>query len=343
MKTYRGVLITIGAICVLILSAIAVVKYWPANLSGGVAADLANSTSSAALENLSVTGSLTQASSSLPLSQKIVFSYKEGNNTFIYETDGQKRRALFTDKDEKEKVIAVSNLSVTKKVILALTSDSPSDQVGDISLISTDGLGKITPLISDFAYNKSPLPKLSQDGNQIAYVRSNENSILYTMDTAGSNKRQIAASVNPINSLAWSPDSHFITYTANDAAGENGEITLIGLKSASAPVVLYRTTKQPIDHLAWGNAVLYFTKTIEEKKQSVQSLSLDGKRKIQDVVAADSQKDKLSASPNGSYLAYRDIDPTQSSAASAQIKVFLPFANQTHKLEKAMEIIGWTP
>lgn len=163
--------------------------------------------------------------------KKLIYAIKDKNFVDIYSYDFKlaKSSKIFTDRDEKEKIRSLTNLTATGKV-LALIAPPDEEFIGDLYLLDTDGSGQKTKLWDNFA---SPQPAIiSPDGQKIAYLLfSNSESDfgfkLIIADLGGSNKKQLMSDSANLLLYCWSPDSKKVIYSK----GQNLEVYSLDINS----------------------------------------------------------------------------------------------------------------
>ncbi len=230
------------------------------------------------IEPSNITPSVTPPATSI-FSQKLIYWVKAGEVNNIYAYDGTKKQHLFTDSNEKQKILSFSNISAANPILLALTSSSRTDSIGNLYQISMDGKGTMTLIANDFATNEPPLPIISPNSLKIAYVifsnaEADYGYSLYTMSLDGTNKRKIAGETESITSLAWSPDSQAIVYV-KESQDNKTEIKRVNLTSQNTIIKLYGST-QPIVNMTWPNSdMVEFSVKVQSEDFSIYSLKPD--------------------------------------------------------------------
>ena len=274
-------------------------------------------------------------------SQKLIYWVKTGQINNIYAYDGAKKQLLFTDGNEKQKVLTFSNLSSSNPSLLALTSTSQLVSIGNLYRISMNGQGNMVQIAKDFATIEPPLPIISPNNLKIAYVIFSNAEIdygysLYTMSTDGTNKRKIASEPDGIFSPVWSPDSQAIVYIKG-VQGNGSFIKRVNLSSQKSATSLYETS-QPIINLVWLSAnQLAFSTQSKAKNQiyTVYSININKGSKPQ---ILDSQI------PAIEFLLSNKQDIIYLSANHDVFKYnILNKQTEQIKLENVQKLLGWLP
>lgn len=273
-------------------------------------------------------------------SQRLLYWEKNDNTNNIYAYDGEKKHLLFTDSNEKQKILSFSNFSQGQTSLLALTSTNKNDTLANLYLISLDGKGQMTEIAKDFSTNEPPLPVISPDNQKIAYVNfSNAEAdygySLYTMNIDGTNKRKITTEAQEISLLLWHQNSQSIIYLNN-----NNVIKQVQLNNQKT-TTLYKypdNTSIIISNFIWGaeNELILSHGLKSNPAYSLGQLNINTKSFINKSYP-EIPTDNYILSPNKQDLIYLSANHTLTSYNLLSKK------NQDINLTQVEQIIGWLP
>lgn len=199
--------------------------------------------------------------------QKLVFVVEENNYKEIREVrlpaitnenSAKEIKKLFTDSDEQEKLIKISNLAELSGEVLAITSPEPKAYAGTLVAIDLKSAQK-TILQRNFAVPESL--SITNDGKKIAFtkfsnIEENYGYSLLASERGGSNVRELKRSSSPIRLPCWSEESSKVAFL--ETSGTKSEITVVDVQTAESAVVADFEGKI-IDWLSWSADGLVYT------------------------------------------------------------------------------------
>lgn len=164
------------------------------------------------------------------------------------------RKTLYTDADENVKIRQVGNLTSDGREALVLMSPPGDEFGGSLYTVATDGSGRKTLLIDQFA---SPWPPVfSPDGTKIAYIffsnaEAEAGFYLVIANRDGTNKRELVREAVAITQPVFSPDGSEIAYFRSGTEAGRGSIMTVGTTGGTSRQILAYADRVPYD-LAWA-------------------------------------------------------------------------------------------
>lgn len=155
--------------------------------------------------------------SSSPATETILIVTEERGITQLIRIDpaAGSRQIVFTDSDESLKIKQVGTTNAKGDEVLVVMGPTDREFGGSLWVIATDGSGKKTQLLEEFA---SPWPPaLSPDGKKIAYVffsnAENESGFsLIVANRDGTNKRELVRETQSITQPIFNVNGTIIAY-----------------------------------------------------------------------------------------------------------------------------------
>lgn len=258
---------------------------------------------------------------------------------------GQKKK-LFTDADETEKIIKLSNLAPLSREVLAITSADKGASSGKLEVINLDNAKKeiLQPsFVASFSIN------VSADGKDIAYIKfsnveENYGYTLYSQKRTGFNLRELVRSSSEIRLPAWNKDSTKIAFVKID--GTKSELEVVSREGGEASSIVSFSDKI-VDWLSWDksdNIILSLRKIGESGKSEIISVSSQGKN-LQKITETDGGMANFVYLSKDSWLGY--LIGQYQDKISENLAGQIYFQNLQTKekipLQKGNQVLGWLP
>lgn len=228
-----------------------------------------------------------------------------GSNHNILKLDlgSNDRKVVYTDNNDKLKLIAALGMDADNKIIALLGTDLGSFN-GELVTISTDGKGTITNLIKNFG--SSIKPSIFQDYILTGDYQNNEPAgyNIYVQKLDGSNKRQIGGGISSlIDPILVSSDS--FSYLTLDNKSKYNLITINNSKISSTI-----TLEGKILQHVLGTGYNLITSTNEDKNNLTYTIS----KLVKDVPSKlfDSEKSISNLVIKSSNIYYTENNNTKS-------------------------------
>lgn len=279
---------------------------------------------------------------------------EEKSDNLVYADFGQNReiwmansslekKKLFTDADETEKIIKLSNLATLSREVLAVTSTDKTALSGKLVAINLDN-AKVEVLQPSFA--SSSEISLSPLGKDICYVKfSNvEESYgytLYSQKRVGFNIRELVRSDSEILLPTWDETGTKIAFIK--ISGVNSELMVIDKVSRETSSIA-NFNSQVVDWLSWNKSdkmVLGLRKVGVNSGSVIVVINPQSKKEqkiteVQGGVARDIYLD------NNSWLGFIVVSTAEEANDSAGQIYFQNLKNETKiPLKKGNQILGW--
>lgn len=170
----------------------------------------------------------------------------------------QKKRIVFTDKDETLKVKGLRTATADGREVLTLMAKKDEARGSVLALVPTDGSGKIRTLLENFGSSEIPIP--SPDGKAIAYIvfsnaESDYGYSLFVMNNDGSNKRRILRSETMLQYPAFNSEGTKIAYITESANGTT--IHMIEVDGKTEARTLADFPNETVYDLFWGEDLVF--------------------------------------------------------------------------------------
>ncbi len=255
-------------------------------------------------------------------------------------------RKIFTDADEREKLVKISNVAAKAGEVLAITNRDTGASNGKLISIEL-ATGSKTALQDNFASPRSW--SLSGDGGKLAYVlfsnvEENYGYTLYSESVTGQERTKLFNSASEIKSPAWSPDQTKIAIAATE--GTTGQLKLVDLATKSASD-LKSFPNQIIDGVTWlsREKIAFSLRDIGADKGKIKVVDVTEKNLIQITDYTGGQISFIAASADENFLSFlvAQYGENFNDKTSGQILI----ENLTDQSEKAVgkgnQILGWLP
>lgn len=251
---------------------------------------------------------------------------------------------IFTDRDEDEKIKAISGL-VDKKSLVQ--SSRPEDEfISNIYLISLDGSGKKEKKFAGFSSPQAPI--LSPDGKRVAYIifsnaESDFGFKLLVSDLDGKNKQELSNDQTNLILYSWSPSGKLLSF----GKGQDNDIFQINLDNNQQEKILsssgeqiysavftqrqnqYLVSKGPKGNNLFNQSEIYLYENGKFKQ-----ITSDKVYNYSIFVIADDQYLFI----NKDY----DINDQESNSQPGKIMLFNLKSNSLQEINTASQIIGWS-
>lgn len=285
--------------------------------------------------------------SSIETSGKIVFVIGE-NAKEIWEarlpTPEKELKKLFTDADEAEKLVKISNLATISREVFVIGSRESQPFSGKLMAINLDN-AKETILKESFAIPTAW--NLSLDGKKIAYVRfsnleENYGYTLYYQDREGENTRELAKSQSEIKAISWSPEGAKISYVTT--SGTDSKVNIVDLNTLENREIKNFDNKV-IDWLSWSDkGIVLSVRRIESTSSGeIEIMDSQGKNLQQ---MTDFQGGRANfVYLSGDVLTYliAQYKEATNDLTTGQIYIHNLSNSQKIPIRKGFQILGWLP
>lgn len=229
------------------------------------------------------------ANSSKKTSGNLVYTIFSNDKEIWMANSSLEKKKLFTDADETEKIIKLSNLATLSREVLAVTSTDENATSGKLVAINLDNAKKET-LQSSFAVSSAL--SVSADGKDICYIKfsnveENYGYTLYSQKRTGFNIRELARSDKEIRLPAWDKTGLKIAFIK--ISGVNSEL-MVSDKENSKTSTIANFDSQVVDWLSWGESdkiILSLRKIGQNSSSEIISIDPETK-KDQKLITTDS-------------------------------------------------------
>jgi len=191
-----------------------------------------------------------------------------GSDALVYVTTGnvreiwlwqEKPRKIFTDSDEAEKIVKLSNLTAGSREVLVIVNKNPAANSGKLVVINLE-TGQKTTLLDEFSVPISW--SVSPDGSKIALVKfSNiEEEYGYTLYLAtreGKIEKKLFNSSSEIKSPSWNQLANQIAFTSTE--GLESRLQVVDLSSNEISLIK-SFSKETIDSLSFQDRKIIFSR-----------------------------------------------------------------------------------
>lgn len=253
-------------------------------------------------------------------------------------------RKVFTDADEREKMLMISNVSQNTGDVLAITNQDTKAKTGKLIGIHLAN-GSKTVLQTSFGVPRSW--SISPDGEKFAYVlfsnvEENYGYTLYTESKTGERRTKLFNSSEEIKSPVWSPDGTKIALATTE--GTTGQIKTINVGSKDA-ATLQGFENQVVDGVDWlsPEEIVFSLRDINGDKGKIETVSLLDKNVSSITDFNGGQVSFLAASADGKFLGYLVAQYGENFQDTTSGQIFIEnLADKTQKaITKGNLILGW--
>lgn len=262
----------------------------------------------------------------------------------IWRTNSQKEsKKLFTDADEPEKIVKLSNMASSTGEVLGIVAADPHSFTGKLVVIN---LETAKQRVLQGSFTVPTVWNLSSDGKKLCFTRfsnleENYGYTLYSEDVSGGSIRELARSESEIPTLAWNEFGTKIAFVKT--SGTKTEINLVDINSAKTKVIVSFEGKI-IDWLSWskGDKLIFSLRKVgEENSGEIEIINSEGRNleKIIDFEGGKAQFIYL----DDSWLGYLVAQYKEKINDTTAGQIYLYNLNKTQKIavQKGAQILGW--
>lgn len=277
-----------------------------------------------------------------------------GTDALVYATTGnvreiwlwqEKSRKVFTDSDEAEKILKLSNLAPRSREVMAIVNKNPAATSGKLVVINVEN-GQNTTLLDEFSV---PIYwSISPDGAKIALVKfSNiEEEYGYTLYLAGREgkiEKKLFNSSSEIKSPSWNQAASKIAFTSF----KDLESQLQVLDLASGKVSTIKSFSEiTIDSLNFQDQKIIFSKMeFGAKIGEIDLIDPDGTNMSKILDFQGGSVSFLYWSPDSLKFAYliAQYGERLDDKTSGQIYLANIQGSEKKALAKGSQVLGWWP
>lgn len=275
---------------------------------------------------------------------ELVFVIKNAANE-IWEVDSNKQsKKLFTDADETEKIIKISNLASTTREVLAITSSNDSSLSGKLVSIN---LTKAKENILQQNFVVPTTWALSSDGKKIAFVKfsnteENYGFTLYSEDRDGTNMRALAREDSEIKLIAWDEANSNVSYvTTNQTKSEIKIVNIDTTKIANSKSF----DNKIIDWISWFNNQLVLSiRDLESTSQGIIEILDPKSGNIQKLSDYNGGIANFVYVTDSNWFAYVLVQYKNKVNDSTVGQIYIEnLSGEKIPIQKGNQILGWLP
>lgn len=275
--------------------------------------------------------------------QKLVYATSSSVREIWQINEKKDIKKLFTDADEKDKIIQISNLANESFEVLLLTTPNKQSVTGKLVLLNVlDPNPKV--LQENFA--KSDIFAFSNDGQKLAYTRfsnidENYGFTIYLENKTGQNKNSIVRSETEILDAKFSQDNKSIAYTINTNSG--GELRTVNTESKEDTLIQSFPGKV-IDSLSWASKSSWYLTFRDINGKSGKIIKIDNKKNQTEVTNFEGGiANFLTVSSKSDLIAFlvAQYKSKIDEVTSGQVFSFIPNLNEKSAIIKGVQILGW--
>lgn len=257
-----------------------------------------------------------------------------------YDVVTKAKTIIYSDKAKVQKIRAVSPISRDGDTLIALMSEN-DDPAGQLVSLATDGSGKQSTLINNFAATKTPV--ISPDKTKLALTSFSNDPvkpgfIVVLMNVDGGNKQELVRNELGLDNLTFSPDGKEIAYLKATAKGNQISAYHIVTNKERA---LYASDDYLITDFDWSpiGIIVATMKTSTKMTDAPEVYLIDPKNSVvSKVTNSSSTEHSPKISPDGSGIAF--IQAKQSNQAGTIIGSDTA-GKTSSEFGTAHQLLGW--
>lgn len=271
----------------------------------------------------------------------LIFSTNDGVRQIWSAKLNAEPEIIFTDADENEKLIKVSNLSLLTHEVLAVFGNQSNHISGSLAVINLDSSKK--EIIRE-SYSIPLTWSLSNDGQKIAYttfsnIEDNYGYTLYLQNRDGSSTRELTNSSSEIKNPIWNNNDLKIAFIQIE--GTKSFLKAIDIDNLKIKEIISFDNKI-IDWVSWSedNLVYSLRQLNQDNNGQIGIINQDGNnlKKIIDFDGGKANYIYLDKSYLGYLIAQYD---KLSDLAIGQIYFYNLSKEEKTPVQKGVQILGW--
>lgn len=288
------------------------------------------------------------------ISNPLIQDTNEGA-AFVYLTSGNtkeiwlkdlsgKSKKIFTDADESEKLVKVSNLAKSNQTVLAITNKDAKATSGKLIMIHLSSGAKET-LQNSFS---SPLYwSITQDAGKIGYIKfsnieDNYGYTFYAEQNTGSGQQKLFNSSSEIRSPAWNISGSKVAFATS--SGTEGQIKIVNVSTRDVSS-LKSFDGKIVDWLSWvsDETIVFSLRDIGSQNGIVESIEItNGKvSKIADYTGGEASYIYSSADEKSLCFLVAQYAEKIDDKTSGQIFIESLTDHSQKSIGKASQLLGW--
>ncbi|KKQ18224.1 MAG: Protein TolB [Berkelbacteria bacterium GW2011_GWA1_36_9] len=262
----------------------------------------------------------------------------------IWAIDAKKEsKKLFTDSDEAEKILEISNLASISNEILVITSTETSSSSGKLVAINLSS-SKETVLQKPFSL--PPAWTVSLDGQKIAYTRfsnieENYGFTLYSSDRSGTNLRELIRSDQEIKVPVWNENATKIAFVKN--VGSKSQLNVVDVNSLKEKEVK-SFEGQIIDSLSFsGDKLVFSVRDLSNKSSGTIKIIGSNGQNLEKMADFEGGVANFVYMENSSWLGFLIAQYKDKINSSTTGQIYIENLKKLEKipLAKGSQILGW--
>jgi len=268
-----------------------------------------------------------------------------GKTTEIWLKDQKgKTKKIFTDADEAEKLIKVSNLALSQPTVLAITNKDAKATTG--KLVKID-LTKGTKETLQDTFSCPLYWSITQDAAKITYIKfsnleENYGYTLYSEQSTGSGQRKLFNNSAEIRSPAWNPAGTKIAFATS--SGTEGQIRIANVSHQEVSL-LKSWADKIVDWVSWmsDDKLVFSLRDIGSHNGQIETIEIgnDQASKITDYTGGEASY--IFASADEKFLGFLVAQYSQQIDDKTNGQIFMEnLTDQSQKaIGKASQLLGW--
>lgn len=252
-------------------------------------------------------------------------------------------KKLFTDVDEAEKIIEISNLASLSGEVLTITSSDVLSRSGKLVAINLFN-SKETVLQKTFTVPSSWT--VSLDGQKIAYtkfsnIEENYGYTLYSSDRGGTNLRELTRSDQEIKVPVWNENSTKIAYVKN--VDLKSQLNIVDVNSLEIKEIK-NFDSQIIDFLSWsGDKLVFSIRDLGNNKSGkIEIIDSDGQN-LEKMTDFEGGIANFAYLKNSSWIGFLISQYKDKVNDSTTGQIYIENLKKAEKIpvQKGSQILGW--